>query len=263
MILTYWDKWFNLVVINIFIRLLEKMTKAKSVDENEIAKFSAMADEWWDLNGKFKPLHKFNPVRISYIRDNVLSHFNKEDFKGLNILDIGCGGGLLSEPMARLGADVTSIDASQKNIKIASLHSKQSELKIDYQCTSAEELAKKAKKFDVVLNMEVIEHVADVESFMQACCHLVKPGGLMFIATINRTIKSYALAIVGAEYVLRWLPKGTHDWNKFLKPSQVEEHIRNNGMGLQKLQGVSYNPLLDKWSLSSDVDVNYMMLSGK
>jgi 2-polyprenyl-6-hydroxyphenyl methylase/3-demethylubiquinone-9 3-methyltransferase len=239
------------------------MTKAKSIDESEIAKFSAMADEWWDLNGKFKPLHKFNPVRIAYIRDNVLSHFNKDDFKGLSFLDIGCGGGLLSEPMARLGADVTSIDASEKNIKIASLHAQKSELDINYQCTSAEELATKSKKFDVVLNMEVIEHVADVEAFMQASCDLVKPGGLMFVATLNRTLKSYGLAIIGAEYILRWLPKGTHDWNKFLKPSEIDAHISNNAMKLKSLQGVSYNPLLDKWKLSDDLNVNYMMLTVK
>ncbi|PIR37669.1 MAG: bifunctional 3-demethylubiquinol 3-O-methyltransferase/2-polyprenyl-6-hydroxyphenol methylase [Alphaproteobacteria bacterium CG11_big_fil_rev_8_21_14_0_20_39_49] len=239
------------------------MTKSKSIDENEIAKFSAMADEWWDLNGKFKPLHKFNPVRIEYIRDNVLSHFDKEGFKGLKFLDIGCGGGLLSEPMARLGADVTSIDASEKNIKIASLHAEQSGLKIDYQCTSAEELAKKGGKFDVVLNMEVIEHVANIGSFVQASADLLKPEGLMFIATLNRTLKSYALAIVGAEYILRWLPKGTHDWKKFLKPSEVEELASENGLKLKEIQGVSYNPLIDKWKLSDDVDVNYMMLFGK
>ena len=239
------------------------MVQAKSIDESEVAKFTAMADEWWDLNGKFKPLHKFNPVRIAYIRDNVLSHFEKDSFKGLSVLDIGCGGGLLSEPMARLGADVTSIDASQENIKIASLHAKQSGLKINYQCTSAEDIATKGKKFDVVLNMEVIEHVADVEAFVQASADLLKPDGLMFVATLNRSLKSYALAIVGAEYILRWLPKGTHDWKKFLKPSEVEAFASSSGLHLKQLQGVTYSPLLDEWNLSEDVAVNYMMLFGK
>lgn len=239
------------------------MKKAQSIDENEVAKFSAMAEEWWDLNGKFKPLHKFNPVRIGYVRDNVKSHFNREDCEGLTLLDIGCGGGLLSEPMARLGMEVTAIDASEKNIKIASLHAEKSGLKIDYRCTSAEELAATDAQFDVVLNMEVIEHVASVESFLKASCGLVKPNGIMILATLNRTMKSYALAIVGAEYVLKWLPKGTHDWNKFLKPSEIEPHLRNNGMNLQRIQGVFYNPLLDKWSLSEDIDVNYMMLVNK
>jgi 2-polyprenyl-6-hydroxyphenyl methylase/3-demethylubiquinone-9 3-methyltransferase len=239
------------------------MKKAQSIDENEIAKFSAMADQWWDLNGKFKPLHKFNPVRIGYVRDHIKSHFNREDCEGITLLDIGCGGGLLSEPMARQGMDVTAIDASEKNIKIASLHAEKSDLKIDYRCTSAEELATTGIQFDVVLNMEVIEHVADVESFLKASCGLAKPNGIMILATLNRTIKSYALAIVGAEYVLKWLPKGTHDWNKFLKPSEIEPHLRNNGMNLQKIQGVSYNPLQDEWGLSSDIDVNYMMLINK
>jgi 2-polyprenyl-6-hydroxyphenyl methylase/3-demethylubiquinone-9 3-methyltransferase len=202
-------------------------------------------------------------VRIGYVRDHVKSHFNQEDLSGITLLDIGCGGGLLSEPMARLGMAVTAIDASEKNIKIASLHAEKSGLKIDYRCTSAEDLASTKVQFDVVLNMEVIEHVADVESFLKASCELLKPNGIMIIATLNRTIKSYALAIVGAEYVLKWLPRGTHDWNKFLKPSEIEPHLINNGMNLQKIQGVSYNPLQDKWSLSSDIDVNYMMLVNK
>jgi 2-polyprenyl-6-hydroxyphenyl methylase/3-demethylubiquinone-9 3-methyltransferase len=251
------------------------MQKAKSIDENEVAKFSAMADEWWDLDGKFKPLHKFNPVRIGFIKDTVLEHYSSGvntpsggeitkqlPLQGISILDIGCGGGLLSEPMARLGAKVTSIDASEKNIKIASLHAQNVGLDIDYQCISAEELALKGKKFDVVLNMEVVEHVADIYSFMAAASAMVKPGGIMFIATLNRTVKSYALAILGAEYILKWLPRGTHNWDKFLKPSEIEMLLRENKMHLQKIQGVSYNPLRDQWSLSSDISVNYMMVAG-
>lgn len=234
-----------------------------SIDENEIAKFSVMADEWWDENGKFKPLHKFNPERIKYIRDNAVSHFRIDSLNGLKILDIGCGGGLLSEPMARLGAEVTGIDASEKNIKIASLHAEKQGLNINYICTSAEDLAAKKKQFDIVLNMEVIEHVADVSSFMNASCDLLKPGGLMFIATINRTLKSFAFAIVGAEYILRWLPRGTHEWDRFLKPSEIEAHLSSNGLVLRKLDGMSYNPVKDLWSLSSDIGINYIMLAGK
>lgn len=234
-----------------------------SIDDDEIAKFTAMADDWWNENGKFKPLHKFNPVRIGYVRNTICQHFKADSLKGLNILDIGCGGGLLSEPMARLGANVTAIDASEKNIKIASLHAKNVGLDINYQNTTAENMAKKKQQFDVVLNMEVIEHVADIASFMQACAKLLKPGGIMFIATLNRTIKSYGLAIVGAEYILRWLPRGTHNWNKFLKPSEINEYIVENGLKLETIQGVSYNPLTDIWKLSSDIDVNYMMVVGK
>ncbi len=217
-----------------------------------------MADQWWDESGKFKPLHKFNPTRVSYIRDRLTEHFGK--LQGLDVLDIGCGGGLLCEPITRLGAKVTGIDASEKNIKIAAIHAENSGLDINYQCISAEEMAAKKKKFDVVLNMEVIEHVADVESFLAASCALVKPGGLMIVATLNRTVKSFALAIVGAEYVLRWLPRGTHDWKKFLKPSEIEAPISRGGLKLKEIQGVSYNPIKDSWNLSEDIDVNYMML---
>ena len=239
------------------------MVNAKSIDKDEVAKFSAMAEEWWDLNGKFKPLHKFNPVRVGYIKDRAASHLGVDSLKDVEILDIGCGGGLLSEPLARLGAKMTSIDASEKNIKIAKLHAEKSGLGINYQCTSAEELAAMGKKFDIVLNMEVVEHVADVESFLKASCELLKPGGIMFLATLNRTAKSFALAIIGAEYVLKWLPKGTHNWEKFLKPSEVERHLRVSGLGLQELQGVSYNPFKDEWRLSSDIAVNYMMVINK
>jgi len=243
------------------------MTNSKSIDKSEVEKFSNMADQWWDTKGKFAPLHKFNPVRIKYIKERCIEHFAKKDgempLKGLNILDIGCGGGLLSEPLCRLGASMTSIDAGDKNIKIAATHAAQAGLKINYMCTSAEALATQDKRYDVVLNMEVIEHVADVTSFMKASCKLVKPGGMMIVATLNRTVKSYALAIIGAEYILRWLPKGTHSWEKFLKPSEIEAYLSDGGLNLQKIQGVSYNPLSNDWSLSSDINVNYMLLAVK
>ncbi|WP_169565994.1 bifunctional 2-polyprenyl-6-hydroxyphenol methylase/3-demethylubiquinol 3-O-methyltransferase UbiG [Sneathiella limimaris] len=241
---------------------------AKSVDPSEISNFAAMADEWWDETGKFKPLHKFNPLRIGYIRDTVISHFNLVEegsaiplkpLKGLRVLDIGCGGGLLSEPMARMGAEVVAADASQTNIKVASLHAEKSGLSIDYRHTTAEELAASGEQFDVILNMEVIEHVADLEGFAAACCSMVKPGGLMFVATLNRTMKSYALAIIGAEYILRWLPRGTHNWKKFLRPSEVVGLVRQNGLSVKDMTGATYNPLNSTWSLSRDFSVNYMI----
>jgi 2-polyprenyl-6-hydroxyphenyl methylase/3-demethylubiquinone-9 3-methyltransferase len=236
------------------------MQNSKSIDQSEIEKFTAMADEWWSATGKFKPLHKFNPVRVAYIKETITNHFGNMD---VELLDIGCGGGLLSEPMSRLGAKVTAIDAGEKNIKIASLHAKNSGLDIDYQCTSVEELAASGKQFDVVLNMEVIEHVADVDSFIKASSSLVKPNGIMIVATLNRTLKSYALAIVGAEYILKWLPRGTHNWEKFLRPSEIASPLERSGMQLQKIQGVSYNPLHDSWKLSDDIAVNYMMVAVK
>ncbi len=240
-----------------------------TVDEEEIAKFEAMADEWWDEGGKFRPLHKFNPVRIGYIRDRVLEYFEGLDkegrapLSGLKILDIGCGGGLLAEPMARLGAGVTGIDASEKNINIASIHAEKEGLDIEYICTSAEEFAESTNQYDIVLAMEIVEHVADVAVFIEAASALVKPDGLLFMATLNRTAKSFALAIVGAEYILRWLPRGTHDWKKFLRPSELEQHFSANNMELEQIQGVTYNPLKDLWSLSDDIKVNYMMLAQK
>lgn len=245
---------------------------AKSVDPAEIANFSAMADEWWDESGKFKPLHKFNPVRISFIRDAIIDHYSLDTtdnatklhpLKGLKLLDIGCGGGLLSEPMTRMGAAVTSADAAEKNIQIASLHAEQMGLEIDYRHTTAEALADAGEQFDVILNMEVIEHVADTEGFMAACGKMLKPDGIMFVATLNRTAKSYALAIIGAEYILRWVPKGTHDWKKFLRPSEVNRLLRNSGLEIKKMVGATYNPLQDKWFLSDDLDVNYMMACRK
>ncbi|GLQ08053.1 ubiquinone biosynthesis O-methyltransferase [Sneathiella chinensis] len=240
------------------------------MDPKEISNFAAMADEWWDETGKFKPLHRFNPIRIGYVRDQVIQHFQIDTnspesqlkpFKGLRFLDIGCGGGLLSEPMARLGAEIVSADASETNINIASLHAEKSGLSIDYRHTTAEDLAAAGEKFDVILNMEVIEHVADVEGFAAACASMLKPGGLMFIATLNRTFKSYAFAIVGAEYVLRWLPRGTHNWKKFLRPSEVARLVRGNGLVVTDMTGAVYNPLDDSWRLGKDMTINYIVTS--
>lgn len=238
-------------------------TSPASINPSEIEKFSRIAEEWWDLNGKFKPLHKLNPTRCQYILKTAQALLHKNSLSGLNILDIGCGGGLLCEPMRLFGANVTGIDASEKNIKIASLHAQKSGLDINYLCTSAEELAATDAQFDIVLNMEVIEHVADVASFMEASCRLVKPGGIMIVATLNRTIKSFALAIVGAEYVLNWLPRGTHNWEKFLKPSEINTHLERGNMLLKEIKGVCLNPLKNEWKLSNDIAVNYMMCSVK
>lgn len=235
---------------------------ANTIDEYEVAKFTAIADEWWDLDGKFKPLHKFNPVRIEYVRDVIAAHFNKggnKPLSGLDIIDVGCGGGLLAEPMCRLGANVTAIDASEKNIKVASVHSENNGLNIDYQATSVEQVADTGRQFDVVMAMEIVEHVADIELFINSCCKLVKPGGMIFMATMNRTVKSYMLAIVGAEYILKWLPKNTHDWKKFLQPSEIDYYYRKNMLQLEQVQGVTFNPLNQKWSLSDDTKVNYII----
>ena len=232
-----------------------------SVNKKEIDKFSKMADEWWDPEGKFKPLHKFNPTRIKYIKENIIHNFKlKNKFRplsGINILDIGCGGGLLSEPMSRMGANVTGIDASDKNIKIAKLHSKKNKLKINYLCSSPEKL-KISKKFDVILNMEIVEHVEDVDFFLKSCSKLLKKNGLMFVATINKTLKSYVFAIVGAEYVLRWLPIGTHEWEKFVKPQDLKEILIKNNLSLKKLDGMSFNILKDEWNVSKDLSINYI-----
>ncbi|WP_299479063.1 bifunctional 2-polyprenyl-6-hydroxyphenol methylase/3-demethylubiquinol 3-O-methyltransferase UbiG [uncultured Roseibium sp.] len=242
-----------------------RQTKS-TIDEDEVARFSAMADQWWDPTGKFKPLHKFNPVRLAYIKQEVCRQFERDPkaadaFNGLRFLDIGCGGGLLSEPMARLGADVVGADPSETNIKIARLHMESSGLEIDYRAQTAEDLAAADETFDVVLNMEVVEHVADVPLFLQATSSMVRPGGLMFVATINRTLKAYALAIVGAEYVLRWLPKGTHSYEKLVRPSEIEGPLGTAGLKIIDRSGVSYNPVTDIWSRSRDMDVNYMMLA--
>jgi 2-polyprenyl-6-hydroxyphenyl methylase/3-demethylubiquinone-9 3-methyltransferase len=235
-----------------------------TVNEEEIKKFTNMADEWWSATGKFKPLHKFNPCRISYIKNKLINYFSLDinsstPLKNLKILDIGCGGGLLCEPLNILGANVVGIDAGEKNIAVAKIHSQQSGLKIDYRNQDVENLAKENEKFDVVLSMEVIEHVADVENFLIAAKNCLKPGGLLFIATLNRTVKSYLNAIIGAEYILRWLPKGTHSWKNFLKPSQINKIAQSNNLQLLDLSGFSYSLLQDEWKMSDDISVNYIM----
>lgn len=235
-----------------------------TVDATEIAKFSAMAEAWWDPEGDFKPLHRFNPIRISYIRDVAARHFGRDaagetPFDGLALLEVGCGGGLLTEPMRRLGAEVTGIDPAPRNIGVARAHAEQAGLKITYLPCAAEDLVASGASFDVVLAMEVVEHVADVDAFILDCARLVKPGGLLFLATLNRTAKAFALAIVGAEYVLRWLPRGTHDWRKFVKPSELSHALRRAGMTIDQMTGVTFNPLTERWSLTRDLDVNYML----
>ena len=235
--------------------------ESNTINKLEIAKFSKIAAEWWSPNGKFKPLHKFNPIRIKYLKENIIEHFKLKQtnspLKGLNILDIGCGGGLLSEPITRLGAKVTAIDASKKNIQVAKFHAKKNNLKINYLCSSQEKLNLN-KKFDVVLNMEIVEHVEDLNFFIKKSSNLLKKNGLMFIATLNKTFKSYVFAIIGAEYVLRWLPIGTHDWEKFVKPDNLVSLAINSNLKLKKLSGMKFNPIIDKWSLSNDKSVNYI-----
>ena len=235
--------------------------KNNTINKKEIEKFSKIAEEWWNPEGKFKPLHKFNPIRISYIKDNIINSFklnNKnEPLKEVKVLDIGCGGGLLSEPISRLGAEVVGIDASEKNISVAKLHAKKSNLNIKYICTSPEKIQIK-KKFDVILNMEIIEHVNDVNLFLKSCSELLKKDGIMFVATLNKTLKSYLFAIIGAEYVLRWLPIGTHAWEKFVKPDDLTDILKKNNINLEKLDGVKFNLVKNKWQLSSDKSVNYI-----
>ncbi len=232
-----------------------------SINKKEIEKFSKIAAEWWNPDGKFKPLHKFNPIRIKYIKDNIINNFNLKNkikpLSGISILDIGCGGGLLSEPMSRMGANVTGIDASDKNIKVASLHSKKNKLKINYLCSSPEKIKVK-KKFDVILNMEIVEHVEDIDFFLKSSSRLLKKNGLMFVATINKTLKSYIFAIVGAEYVLRWLPIGTHEWEKFVKPNDLKKILMKYNLSLEKLDGMNFNIIKDEWSISRDLSVNYI-----
>ena len=229
-----------------------------TVDISEVEKFSRIADEWWDESGKFKPLHRFNPIRVSYIAEEISKAFTIDS--KLKILDVGCGGGLISEPFAKMGASVSAIDASEKNISVAKIHAQQSGLTINYQSTSVEKMTEidNYEKFDVVLALEVIEHVADVESFIKHCSKLVKPGGLLFIATINRTAKSLLFAKIGAEYVLRWLPAGTHDWKKFLKPSEINQYSDQLDLSLKELQGFNYNLIFDEWKISDDLNVNYI-----
>lgn len=245
----------------------QKAPNTPSIDPAEVAKFTAMADEWWDPRGKFRPLHKFNPVRLGFIREQLEAHFGletgqKRPFTGLTALDIGCGGGLVSEPMARLGLSMTSIDASEANIKTAMTHAKAGGLNIDFRAGTAEALLEAGEgPFDVVFNLEVVEHVANPDAFLSNCAKLLKPGGIMFLATLNRTPKAFALAIVGAEYVLGWLPRGTHEFNKFLKPRELEAPLRHAGLTCDPAQGVSFNPLSDQWRLSNDTGVNYMMIA--
>ena len=232
-----------------------------SVNKKEIEKFSKMASEWWDPKGKFKPLHKFNPIRIKYIKESIIENFKlKNKIKPLNkikILDIGCGGGLLSEPMKRLGANVTGIDASIKNIKIAKLHAQKNKLSINYLCSSPEKFKTK-KKYDVILNMEIVEHVDDLNFFLKSCSKLLKKNGLMFIATINKTLKYYMFAIVGAEYILGWLPIGTHEWEKFVKPEELKNILKKNNLVLSNLDGMHFNIVKNEWKISKDLSVNYI-----
>jgi ubiquinone biosynthesis O-methyltransferase len=238
-----------------------------TINREEIQKFSKIADEWWNPNGKFKPLHKFNPARIEYILDITSAHFNLDRSKklplnSLKILDIGCGGGLISEPMSRLGAKVTGIDASEKNIKVAEIHAKKNNLKIEYQNKSPEEI-KDDLKFDIILNLEVVEHVDNIDLYLKACEKLLKKNGLMFTATINRTMTSYIKAIVGAEYVLRWLPIGTHDWNKFVKPEELEKKLVDLKFSIKDIKGLDYNLVSGKWRRTDNLSVNYIIVGNK
>jgi 2-polyprenyl-6-hydroxyphenyl methylase / 3-demethylubiquinone-9 3-methyltransferase len=242
------------------------MVEAKMrVDESEVAKFDRLATEWWDPKGKMKPLHKFNPVRLAYLRDTLAEAFGRDikaplPFAGLTLLDIGCGGGLLSEPLARLGFAVTGIDPARNNVDVAEAHARRAGVEVTYRKITAETLAEEEAHFDVVLAMEVVEHVPDVAEFVQVATSLVKPGGVFVAATINRTKRAFALAIVGAEYVMRWLPVGTHSWNKFVTPAELEEAILSGGLAVTERKGVVYNPLSDRFSLSTDMAVNYMLV---
>lgn len=235
-----------------------------TVDSEEIERFTKMADEWWDEGGKFKPLHRLNPTRIGYIKEQITGHF-KDGIENKSLLDIGCGGGLVAEPMARLGANVTGIDAGEKNIEAAKIHAKRSGLDINYQYTTAEDLAgNNAGKYDIVLALEIIEHVADIPGFVKMCTKLLKPGGLIIFSTINRTPKSYALAIIGAEYILRWLPRGTHDWKKFVRPSELCRHLRDENMLISSMTGIVMHPVTFEWRLDpKDLNVNYFISATK
>ena len=243
-----------------------RRSRADTVDQDEVARFSRLSGEWWDAHGPMAALHKFNPVRLAYIRDRAAGHFRRDatrldSLAGLRILDIGCGGGILSEPLARLGAGVVGVDPSESNIAVARRHADQSQLTIDYRNDSAEALAAAGETFDVVLAMEVVEHVTDLNLFIDAAATLVKSSGLLFVATLNRTIKSFALAIVGAEFILRWLPPGTHQWDKFVTPNELEIAIEQSGLHITGETGVIYNFFADRWQLSSDMDVNYMVVA--
>lgn len=241
--------------------------RARTLDPAEVERFSRLAEQWWDPKGKMAPLHRINPLRIAYIRDAACRMFDRNPkslncLSGLRILDIGCGAGLLCEPLARLGADVVGVDPSETNIAVARLHADRAQLSIDYRCGVVEDI-KKIERFDAVLAMEVVEHVADVGHFLDCCAALVKPKGFATLATLNRTWKSFALAIVGAEYVLRWLPRGTHQWDKFVKPEELHHHLHRNGFEVQEETGLVYHPLGDRWVLSGDMDVNYMLIAAR
>jgi 2-polyprenyl-6-hydroxyphenyl methylase/3-demethylubiquinone-9 3-methyltransferase len=247
---------------------MERQSAAGTIDQDEVARFSRLSGQWWDARGPMAALHKFNPVRLAYIRDCAAEYFDRDakrldSLSGLRILDIGCGGGILSEPLARLGAVVVGADPSESNIGVARQHAEQAGLAIDYRDTTAEALAEAGESFDVVLAMEVVEHVADVGLFVDLAAAMVKPGGLLFVATLNRTMKSFALAIVGAEYILRWLPRGTHQWEKFVTPNELEIAIEQSGMEITRETGVMYNLLADRWQLTTDMDVNYMVVAEK
>ncbi|MCE7029755.1 bifunctional 2-polyprenyl-6-hydroxyphenol methylase/3-demethylubiquinol 3-O-methyltransferase UbiG [Jiella avicenniae] len=242
------------------------MPDATTIDANEVERFSRVAQEWWNPAGKFKPLHKFNPVRLDYVREQMALNFSRDTvqpkpFEGLSVLDIGCGGGLIAEPLARLGASVVGADASETNIEVAKLHAAGSRLTIDYRATTAEAIAEGGETFDVVLALEIVEHVADVDLFLTSCAAMVKPGGLLLVATINRTFKALTFAIVGAEYVLGWLPKGTHQYSKLVRPHEIERPLQAAGLSILEETGVVYHPLADEWRLDRDTDVNYMVLS--
>ncbi|MFT0891277.1 bifunctional 2-polyprenyl-6-hydroxyphenol methylase/3-demethylubiquinol 3-O-methyltransferase UbiG [Pseudochelatococcus sp. G4_1912] len=246
----------------------EPHTARGTVDPEEVARFDRLAETWWDPHGPMRPLHRFNPVRVEFIRDLAANHFARDirsdaPLAGLNILDIGCGGGVLSEPLARLGASVTGLDPAEKNLAVARSHAQQQGLSIDYRSQMVEDVAAHGERFDIVLAMEVVEHVADVDAFVAATCAVVRPGGLLVMATLNRTAKSFALAIVGAEYILRWLPRGTHDWHKFVTPDELASAITRHGLAVTERRGVVYNPLRDQWRQSSDLAVNYMLAASR
>jgi 2-polyprenyl-6-hydroxyphenyl methylase/3-demethylubiquinone-9 3-methyltransferase len=246
--------------------MVTRKASVSSVDAAEVERFSRHAADWWDPRGPMAALHKFNPVRLGYIRDQAAARFDRDPKKldcleGLRMLDIGCGGGILSEPLARLGAQIVGADPAEENIAAAQAHAEETGVAVDYRATTAEELAAAKERFDVVLAMEVVEHVTDVNAFVATCSGMVKPGGLMIAATLNRTLKSFALAIIGAEYVLRWLPRGTHQWDKFVTPEELEAAIEDGGLHVIGERGVIYNPLADRWQLSSDMDVNYMLVA--
>jgi len=244
----------------------EAQLASPSVDGSEVAKFAALAEQWWDPAGTFAPLHKFNPVRLKFIRDTAARHFDRDGkslrpFEGLSLLDLGCGGGLLAEPMARLGFEVTGCDAAEETVHAATLHAERAGLSIAYRCATAELLAAESVRFDVVLNMEVIEHVTDPREFLGVAASLLRSGGIMFVATLNKTLKSFALAKIAAEYVLRWLPAGTHDWNRFLPPRLVCAMLEDSGLTVKQIQGMMFDPLLWNWRLSRDTDVNYVVVA--